>query len=81
MIDVAVSWEGGDLRESLVFTIANHMKKCYLNWNKDTVDDAVIFNHLFDLSDGKIDVRDSGEVLSDSKSLLKKRNNKAQKQL
>ncbi|WP_313376050.1 DUF4290 domain-containing protein [Chishuiella sp.] len=57
MIDVAVTWEEGEKREGLYFAIANHMKKCYLLWNKDTVDDYVIFNHLYDLSDGKIDLR------------------------
>ncbi|EAQ41372.1 DUF4290 domain-containing protein [Polaribacter sp. MED152] len=78
MIDVALSWEDGDKKEALVYTIANHMKKCYLNWNKDTVDDAVIFKHLYDLSDKKIDLRDSEEELSESKNLLKKRNSQGQ---
>ena len=72
MIDTALGWEDGDKKEALVFTIANHMKKCYLNWNKDTVDDPVIFKHLFDLSDGKIDLRETEEVLSESKDLLRK---------
>ena len=48
MIDVALSWDDGEMKDALVYTIANHMKKCYLNWNKDTVEDQVIFNHLFD---------------------------------
>lgn len=78
MIDIALSWEDGDKKEALVFTIANHMKKCYLNWNKDTVDDAVIFNHLYDLSDGKLDLRDSEEILSESKNLLRKRSSQGQ---
>ena len=43
MIDVARNWEAGEMKDALVFNIANHMKKCFLNWNKDTVDDAVIF--------------------------------------
>jgi hypothetical protein len=78
MIDVALSWEEGDMKEALVFTIANHMKKCYLNWNKDTVDDAVIFKHLYDLSDAKIDLRNSEEELTESKNLLRKRNSQGQ---
>lgn len=78
MIDVALSWEDDDKKEALVYTIANHMKKCYLNWNKDTVDDFVIFNHLYDLSDGKLDLRKSDEELSESKNLLKKRNTQGQ---
>ena len=71
MIDVANTWEDGDLKKALTYTIANHMKKCFLNWNKDTVEDSVIFKHLFELSDGKIDLRGSKEDLSDSSSLLK----------
>jgi hypothetical protein len=71
MIDVAVGWEEGELKEALVYTIANHMKKCFLNWNKDTVEDAVIFDHLFELSDGKINLKDSEEDLSESSSLLR----------
>ncbi|PQJ78412.1 DUF4290 domain-containing protein [Polaribacter porphyrae] len=78
MIDVALSWEEGDMKEALIFTIANHMKKCYLNWNKDTVDDAVIFKHLYDLSDGKIDLRNTEEELIESKNLLRKRNTQGQ---
>lgn len=71
MIDVANSWEDGDMKDGLVLTIANHMKKCFLNWNKDTVEDGVIFKHLFELSDEKIDLRNSDEDLSDSQQLLK----------
>ncbi len=73
MIDVALTWEEGEPRDALYFAIANHMKKCYLNWNKDTVDDKVIFKHLVDLSNGKIDLADKNEPLSEVKELLKKR--------
>lgn len=71
MIDVANTWEEGELKEALLYTIANHMKKCFLNWNKDTVEDIVIFNHLYELSNGKIDLRKSEEDLSDSNSLMR----------
>jgi hypothetical protein len=71
MIDVANTWEDGDLKEALTYTIANHMKKCFLNWNKDTVEDYVIFNHLFELSDGKIDLKGSEEDLTDSTTLMR----------
>ncbi|WP_074406607.1 MULTISPECIES: DUF4290 domain-containing protein [Aquimarina] len=71
MIDVANGWEDGDLKNALTLTIANHMKKCYLNWNKDTVEDSAIFNHLFELSDGKIDLKGSNENLTDSSNLMR----------
>ncbi|GAB1856850.1 hypothetical protein MHTCC0001_16860 [Flavobacteriaceae bacterium MHTCC 0001] len=83
MIDVANTWEDGELKEALVYTIANHMKKCFLNWNKDTVEDIVIYDHLYELSNGSIDLRNSDEDLSDSNSLLRssksKYNNKKKK--
>ncbi|WP_375324282.1 DUF4290 domain-containing protein [Flagellimonas sp. GZD32] len=73
MIDVAVKWEKGDMRSGLEFAIANHMKKCYLNWNKDTVEDVVIFGHLKELSDGQIDLAKDGENLTESGQFLKNR--------
>lgn len=63
MIDVAISWEG-EKQEGLIMVIANHMKKCYLLWNKDTVEDSAIFDHLYEMSNGKIDLRTSNEILS-----------------
>jgi hypothetical protein len=74
MIDVAIGWEDGEKKDGLVLTIANHMKKCFLNWNKDTVEDDVIFNHLFELSEGKLNLKDSGQALTNSSTLLKTKN-------
>ena len=74
MIDVAVKWEKGDKRDGLVYTIANHMKKCFLNWNKDTVDDDVIFDHLFELSNGEINMKVKDEDLSEASDLVKHTN-------
>jgi len=71
MIEVAKSWEAGDLKDALVFTIANHMKKCFLNWNKDTVEDSVIFAHLDELSDGALEVAEELLPLTDAQELLK----------
>ena len=71
MIDEAVKWDSGEMKEALVLTIANHMKKCFLNWNKDRVKDQVIFDHLYELSETKIDIRDSKEELLDSALLLR----------
>ena len=71
MIDVAISWEQGELKDALVFTIANHMKKCFLGWNKDTVEDGVILSHLSELSNGKLEVAETHLPLTDSSDLLK----------
>ena len=90
MIDEAVKWDSSEMKDALVLTIANHMKKCFLNWNKDSVKDQVIFDHLYELSETKIDIRDSKEELLDSALLLRskkkytnkkfsKKNNKTRK--
>ncbi|CAM2906232.1 DUF4290 domain-containing protein [Flavobacterium frigoris] len=71
MIDVANKWEDGDMKNALVKVIANHMKKSYLSWNKDTVKDDVIFEHLFELSDGKLNMIQSTEELISTTDLLR----------
>ena len=90
MIDEAVKWDAGDKKDALVYIIANHMKKCFLNWNKDSVEDQVIFDHLYELSNSKIDLRNSKETLLDASVLMRskkrfsnkkyfKKNNKGRK--
>ena len=71
MIDIAINWEEGELKNALVYNIANHMKKCFLNWNKDTVEDSVIHSHLDELSKGKLRVSSDQLPLSNSNDLLK----------
>jgi hypothetical protein len=71
MIDVANKWEEGEMKSALVKVIANHMKKSYLSWNKDTVKDDVIFEHLYELSDGKLNLLQSKEELLGTTDLLR----------
>ena len=71
MIDVANSWEESELKNALVLVIANHMKKSYLSWNKDTVSDEIIFEHLLELSGGKLNLSKSNEELSNTHDLMK----------
>ena len=71
MIDIAIDWEDGDLKNKLILNIANHMKKCFLNWNKDSVEDKVIIDHLTDLSNGKLRLIESSLPLTDSSEFLK----------
>ena len=81
MIDVANGWEDGEMKSALVKVIANHMKKSYLSWNKDSVKDEAIFEHLFELSGGKINLMSSSEELSNTSDLMrtnKKMTNKSQ---
>lgn len=71
MVSIASDWEAGDLKNALVLNIANHMKKCFLNWNKDTVHDEIILKHLLELSDNKLKVREEDLPLTDAAEFLK----------
>lgn len=71
MIEVADKWEEGEMKSALIKVIANHMKKSYLSWNKDTVTDAVIFEHLYELSDGKFNLTQSQEELLTTNDLIR----------
>ncbi|MBM6500599.1 DUF4290 domain-containing protein [Flavobacterium macrobrachii] len=71
MINVANSWEEGEMKSALVKVIANHMKKSYLSWNKDTVTDTVIFEHLYELSDGKLNLLQSAEELLTTTDIMR----------
>ncbi len=71
MIDVANSWEESELKSALIKVIANHMKKSYLSWNKDTVEDTAIFDHLLELSGGRIDLHQSTEELLNTTDLMR----------
>jgi hypothetical protein len=46
--------ESSEERDLMEFDIANQMKRAYLSWNKDNVDDSIIFSELRILSAGKL---------------------------
>ena len=54
LIKTAKDYPDGEERKQLVRMIANHMKKDYLQWNKDGVEDQKILQDLCEMSDGKI---------------------------
>ena len=64
MISAAREMEEGDERTALVQTIANLMKKCYLNWNRDSVNDQMIIDQLYELSEGELKPPDGFELTS-----------------
>lgn len=68
MIDFAVEQPAGEEKENLKVAIANHMKKTYLIWNKDTVDDQVILNEMNELAGGQLELDDMN--LKDKQELV-----------
>ena len=62
IIEKAKELEDGEMKNALVETIANHLKKSYLNWNRDSVNDEVILQHLKELSKGELKLSDSSKL-------------------
>lgn len=71
MIEKAIGYEGEE-REIMIEQLANHMKKSYLAWNKDAVEDKKIFTDLDTLSEGQLKVKEDLK-LADAKTLISKK--------
>ena len=56
LIEKAIELEAGDEKDALIQVIANNMKKSYNVYNKEHVQDDVIFRHLKDLSENRLDL-------------------------
>lgn len=73
IIEKAKNFEEGPERDALIHAIANHLKKSYLNWNRESVDDEQIFEHLKTLSRDDLKLKDelklntTNEILSRNK--------------
>ncbi|WP_185850895.1 DUF4290 domain-containing protein [Blattabacterium cuenoti] len=70
MIHVAINCTNKQKREGLFYAIANTMKKNYLRWNKNIVEDLVIFKDLKELSNGKICLMNNTDPLLQCSHLL-----------
>ncbi|MDH6533959.1 DUF4290 domain-containing protein [Parabacteroides sp. 52] len=76
MIDKATGFEEeGEEKKQLVNLLANHMKKSFLTWNKESVDDRKIFKDLEELSKGKIVLDEEVYKLTESRDILARNNN------
>ena len=87
LIDKAIELEEGEEKEALIQVIANNMKKSYNVYNKEHVQDEVIFRHLKELSQDKlnltgIETLDKSKIYHPSRNKRnnhKKRNHHSQK--
>lgn len=84
LIEKTVTYPEGERRQELIDLMANHMKKSYLTWNKEVVDDRKIFDDLRELSHGELDMNPESMTLTASRDIMnrnrpanKNNNNKA----
>ena len=62
--------------QSLLIIIANFMKRCYNTYNQEVINDEIILDDLYQLSNEKIDIRNKNIKLQD---IQNKKNNKNKK--
>lgn len=73
MIKLAVDYQEGEERNQLIRMIANHMKRDYLNWNKDGVEDQKVLDDLCELSGGKIKLSAEDLRLTEQRTFIPRR--------
>ena len=56
MLKKVTEMKDDEKKKTLVKSIANQMKRSYVNWNKSNVLDQVIFNEIEMVSEGKIKI-------------------------
>ncbi len=77
--------EEGPKRDALLLAMANQMKRDYLNWNRETVNDLLILDDLYKLSDEKfvmpIDTKliPTNEILNKTPAVQVQQNSKKKK--
>ncbi|MCI5057912.1 MAG: DUF4290 domain-containing protein [Flavobacteriales bacterium] len=75
MINEAIQLDPGDPKDYLVGKIANLMKKAYLSWNRDTVNDQLIIDQLAELSNNQLKLKEDF-VFDETSEILSRNNNK-----
>jgi len=74
IIDVAKTYDEGPEKKELTRLIANHLKKSYVNWNKDSVTDDVIFKQFKEMTNNEL-VIDEAMALTHANELKNKNHN------
>lgn len=71
LIEKGKAMEDPAMKEAFSEVIANLMKRSYLAWNRDSVNDDVILQHLEELSKGDLKLTDKSKLASTSDILAK----------
>ena len=74
IIDAAKTYEEGPEKKELSRLIANHLKKSYVNWNKDSVTDDVIFKQFKEMTNNELHI-DENSALTHANELKNKNHN------
>ena len=70
MVKKAIEYPEGDDKKRFIEMIANYMKKSFLTWNKEGVDNEKIYEDLKELSNGQLIYTSESLKLKESKEIL-----------
>lgn len=70
--------EDGPKKQAILINIANQMKRDYLNWNRDTVNDLLILDDLYKISSEEIALPMETKLIPTSEILNKTQNQQQQ---
>lgn len=76
IIEKVTELEEGPEKENFTRAIANYLKKSYLSWNRESVTDDIISDHLSLLSDSKLKLSDTTRLTETSDILARQRKKK-----
>jgi hypothetical protein len=76
IIEKATEYEEGPEKDALVKTIANHLKKSYLNWNRESVTDELIEDHLKVLSQDRLKLHEAIKLATTNDILARNKKRK-----
>ncbi len=79
IIQKAIELEDGAEKDNLTQIIANQLKKSYLSWNRDSVNDELIINHLNVLSANKLKLKEDFKLDSTNEIIFRNGINAAKK--
>jgi len=68
-IEKARKTEDPVMKDKFIEALANMMKKAYLSWNRDSVNDELIKDHLADMSNGELIITENHKLSSTSEIL------------
>lgn len=76
LVAKAIEMEEGEEKSALILAIANLMKKHYLTWNRNSVNDENILEDLKKLGRGKLEVPANLELVAESEIVTRNTNSK-----
>jgi hypothetical protein len=79
IIDKTIRMEDGDNKNLMIESIGNHLKKSFLAWNRDSVEDVQIASDLIQISSGKLKLNEDTKLNSIKDLIIPSQNQQQQR--